>query len=208
MNELTKILGLTGGIASGKSTVSNYFKSINVPLIDADVVAHDVMSAGEPVVFEIAETFGDEYILENGEVDRTKLGDLVFSNPDQRRLLNDIVQGEIRQEIQRRKEIALTDDPDLIVLDIPLLFEGGYDKQVDLVMVVYVDGPTQKKRLLKRNTDLNEEDAENRIKSQMPLDMKAEKADVIIDNNGTVEETVDQIKTWVHVNCPRLKSIT
>lgn len=208
MNELTKILGLTGGIASGKSTVSNYFKSINVPLIDADVVAHDVMSAGEPVVFEIAETFGDEYILENGEVDRTKLGDLVFANPDQRRLLNDIVQDEIRQEINRRKEIALADDPDLIVLDIPLLFEGGYDKQVDLVMVVYVDGPTQKKRLLKRNTDLNEEDAENRIKSQMPLDMKAEKADVIIDNNGTVEETVDQIKTWVHVNCPRLKSIT
>ena len=208
VNELTKILGLTGGIASGKSTVSNYFKSINVPLIDADVVAHDVMSAGEPVVFEIAETFGDEYILENGEVDRTKLGDLVFANPDQRRLLNDIVQDEIRQEINRRKEIALADDPDLIVLDIPLLFEGGYDKQVDLVMVVYVDGPTQKKRLLKRNTDLNEEDAENRIKSQMPLDMKAEKADVIIDNNGTVEETVDQIKTWVHVNCPRLKSIT
>lgn len=208
VNELTKILGLTGGIASGKSTVSNYFKSINVPLIDADVVAHDVMSAGEPVVFEIAETFGDEYILENGEVDRTKLGDLVFANPDQRRLLNDIVQDEIRQEINHRKEIALADDPDLIVLDIPLLFEGGYDKQVDLVMVVYVDGPTQKKRLLKRNTDLNEEDAENRIKSQMPLDMKAEKADVIIDNNGTVEETVDQIKTWVHVNCPRLKSIT
>ncbi len=205
---MTKILGLTGGIASGKSTVSKYFKSLNVPLIDADVVAHDVMSAGEPVVFEIAETFGDEYILENGEIDRTKLGDLVFANPDQRRLLNEIVQGEIRQEINRRKEIALADDPDLIVLDVPLLFEGGYDKYVDLVMVVYVDGPTQKERLLKRNTDLNEEDAENRIKSQMPLEMKAEKADVIIDNNGTIEETVDQIRSWVKINCPRIKSIT
>lgn len=204
---MTKILGLTGGIASGKSTVSKYFKSLNVPLIDADVVAHDVMRAGEPVVREIADAFGAEYILENGEIDRARLGQTVFANPYKRKQLNGIVQGKIRQEIERLIKAELAKEPDLIVLDIPLLYEAKYDYQVDLVMVVYVDGETQKRRLLKRNTDLTEEDVKYRIKSQMPLELKAEKADVIIDNNGTIEETVAQIEMWVQANCPKIKAI-
>ena len=106
MNKFTKILGLTGGIASGKSTVRQYFKSLNIPLIDADKVAHDVMQAGEPVVLEIAKTFGDDYILANGEIDRAKLGDLVFKDSDKRKQLDKIVQGEIRKEINRLKELA------------------------------------------------------------------------------------------------------
>lgn len=205
MNKLTKILGLTGGIASGKSTVSQYFKSLNIPLIDADKVAHDVMQAGEPVVLEIAKTFGDDYILANGEIDRAKLGDLVFKDSDKRKQLDKIVQGEIRKEINRLKELALEDNPELIVLDIPLLFEAGYDKSVDLVMVVYVDGATQKERLMKRNTELEEADAKNRIKSQMSLEMKADKAAIVIDNTGTIDETIDQIKKWVHEKFPNIK---
>lgn len=204
---MTKILGLTGGIASGKSTVSKYFKSLNVPLIDADEVAHDVMRAGEPVVREIADAFGAEYILENGEIDRARLGQAVFANPYKRKQLNGLVQGKIRREIERLIKVELAKEPDLIVLDIPLLYEADYDYHVDLVMVVYVDGPTQKRRLLKRNTDLTEEDVEHRIKSQMPLELKAEKADVIIDNNGTIEETVEQIERWVQENCPKIKPI-
>ena len=204
---MTKILGLTGGIASGKSTVSKYFKSLNVPLIDADEVAHDVMRAGEPVVREIADAFGAEYILENGEIDRVRLGQTVFANPYKRKQLNGLVQGKIRREIERLIKVQLAIEPDLIVLDIPLLYEADYDYHVDLVMVVYVDGPTQKRRLLKRNTDLTEEDVEHRIKSQMPLELKAEKADVIIDNNGTNEETVEQIEAWVQENCPKIQPI-
>ena len=204
---MTKILGLTGGIASGKSTVSKYFKSLNVPLIDADEVAHDVMRAGEPVVREIADAFGAEYILENGEIDRARLGQTVFANPYKRKQLNGLVQGKIRREIERLIKVELAKEPDLIVLDIPLLYEADYDYHVDLVMVVYVDGPTQKRRLLKRNTDLTEEDVEHRIKSQMPLELKAEKADVIIDNNGTIEETVEQIEAWVQENCPKIQPI-
>lgn len=205
MNKLTKILGLTGGIASGKSTVSQYFKSLNIPLIDADKVAHDVMQAGEPVVLEIAKTFGDDYILANGEIDRAKLGDLVFKDSDKRKQLDKIVQGEIRKEINRLKELALEDNPELIVLDIPLLFEAGYDESVDLVMVVYVDGATQKERLMKRNIELEEADAKNRIKSQMSLEMKADKAAIVIDNTGTIDETIDQIKKWVHEKFPNIK---
>lgn len=205
MNKLTKILGLTGGIASGKSTVSQYFKSLNIPLIDADKVAHDVMQAGEPVVLEIAKTFGDDYILANGEIDRAKLGDLVFKDSDKRKQLDKIVQGEIRKEINRLKELALEDNPELIVLDIPLLFEAGYDESVDLVMVVYVDGATQKERLMKRNTELEEADAKNRIKSQMSLEMKADKAAIVIDNTGTIDETIAQIKKWVHEKFPNIK---
>ena len=201
---MTKILGLTGGIASGKSTVSNYFKDLKVPLIDADQVAHDVMRAGQPVVFEIAETFGADYILENGEIDRARLGQTVFADSEKRKQLNDIVQDEIRQEIKRLTKVELAKEPDLIVLDIPLLFEGKYDEKVDLVMVVYVDGETQKRRLMKRNPELTEEDAVNRIKSQMPLELKAEKADAVIDNNGTLEETVEQIEAWVQANCPKI----
>lgn len=204
---MTKILGLTGGIASGKSTVSNYFKDLKVPLIDADQVAHDVMRAGQPVVCEIAETFGADYILENGEIDRARLGQIVFADPEKRKQLNDIVQGEIRQEIKRLTHAELAKEPDLIVLDIPLLFEGKYDEKVDLVMVVYVDGETQKRRLMKRNPELTEEDAVNRIKSQMPLELKAEKADAVIDNNGTLEETVEQIEAWVQANCPKIQPI-
>ena len=120
MNGMTKILGLTGGIASGKSTVSNYFKALKVPLIDADQVAHDVMRAGQPVVCEIAETFGADYILENGEIDRARLGQIVFADPEKRKQLNDIVQDEIRQEIKRLTHAELAKEPDLIVLDIPL----------------------------------------------------------------------------------------
>lgn len=204
---MTKILGLTGGIASGKSTISNYFKKLNVPIVDADQVARDVMSAGQPVVEDIRRQFGEEYILKNGEINRSRLGDTVFTYPEKRHQLNAIVQGEIRKEMKRRTEAHLAEGPPLIVIDVPLLYEGNYDKYVDLVMVVYVDEETQKERLLKRNPELSEEDAINRIQSQMPLEEKAKRADVVIDNNGPLEDTLEQVKTWVQEACPSLELI-
>lgn len=194
---MTKVLGLTGGIASGKSTVSDYFKKQHIPVVDADVVAREVMRAGQPVVAKIQEAFGDKVILENGEIDRDQLGQIVFTNPEKRKLLNQLVHGEIRKEILSQSKALQAADHALIVLDIPLLIEGDYQDEVDEVMVVYVNHETQKERLLKRNTHLSEEEALNRIYSQMPLDDKAKQADVLIDNNGPIKQTLKQVEDWL-----------
>lgn len=202
---MTKILGLTGGIASGKSTVSKYFASLNIPIIDADLVAREVMRAGSPAVEDIREQFGEEVLLENGEINREYLGELVFTYPEKRKQLNEIVQGRIRSEIADQTKALLEKNPPLIILDIPLLYEETYETEVDEVMVVYVDADVQKERLLKRNKDLTEEDALNRILSQIPLSEKAKLADVLIDNNGTIEQTLAQVKSWLKTTAPEIE---
>lgn len=202
---MTKILGLTGGIASGKSTVSKYFASLNIPIIDADLVAREVMRAGSPAVKDIREEFGEEVLLENGEINREYLGELVFTYPEKRKQLNEIVQGRIRTEIADQTKALLEKNPPLIILDIPLLYEETYETEVDEVMVVYVDADVQKERLLKRNTDLTEEDALNRILSQIPLAEKAKLADVLIDNNGTIEQTLAQVRDWLKTTAPEIE---
>lgn len=194
---MTKVLGLTGGIASGKSTVSDYFRKRKIPVVDADLVAREVMKAGHPTVKKVGEQFGQEVILENGEIDRDKLGQMIFSSPEKRKQLNAIVQDDIRAQILEEKESLLKEKHALIVLDIPLLFEGNYESSVDEVMVVYVEKSTQKERLLKRNPGLSETDALNRIYSQMPLEDKAKQADILIDNNGTIEQTTKQVANWL-----------
>lgn len=198
--QMTKILGLTGGIASGKTTVSNYLRSLNIPLIDADLLARKVMRAGQPAVAEIVEVFGKGVLLANGEINRQELGRIVFESEDKRKELNRIVQYKIREEIQNEIETYLKDEPTLIVLDIPLLYEENYEREVDEVMVVYVDSDTQKDRLLKRDKDLSEVDAINRINSQMALSEKAKRADVVIDNNGSVESSIEQVSEWLQAN--------
>lgn len=199
---MTKILGLTGGIATGKSTVSKFFSDLNIPIVDADLVAREVMKAGSPAVLEIKKQFGEEVLLKNGEINREYLGELIFSSPDKRKKLNEIVQDKIREAMETEKEKLLETEPALLVLDIPLLYEESYETEVDEVMVVYVDADVQKARLLKRNTDLSEEDALNRIYSQMPLKEKVKRADVVINNNGTIEETLTQVKNWLEDNIP------
>lgn len=194
---MTKVLGLTGGIASGKSTVSNFFKEHQIPVIDADVVSREVMQAGEPAVKEIQRVFGDEVIQENGEIDRSKLGAIVFESPSKRVALNEIVHGEIGRRIMDQLEALKKEGHKLVVMDIPLLYEAGYEGKVDEVMVVYVDKDTQKERLLKRNPGLSENDAINRIYSQMPLEDKAKRADVLINNQGTVKQTIKQVEQWL-----------
>lgn len=202
---MTKILGLTGGIASGKSTVSKYFSSLNIPIVDADLVAREVMRAGSPAVKEIEEQFGEEVLLDNGEINRTYLGDLIFTYPEKRKQLNQIVQGRIREAMEAEKAKYIKENPPLIILDVPLLFEENYETEVDEVMVVYVDFETQKERLMKRNKDLSEDDALNRILSQIPLAEKAKQADILIDNNGTIEQTIQQVKDWLKTNVIEIK---
>ena len=163
---MTKIVGLTGGIASGKSTISNFFKEQGIPVIDADRIAHEVMRAGEPAVEEIRQAFGNEVIQKNGEIDRDKLGAIVFESDEKRDKLNRIVHGEIRKRIKEKRNQLIEEKHPLIILDIPLLFEVGYDNEVDEVLLVYVDRETQIERLLAR--DLTRQDAINRIQAQMP----------------------------------------
>lgn len=194
---MSLVLGLTGGIASGKSTVSRYFKSLEVPIVDADLIAREVMKAGSPTVSTIRKQFGDDVILDNGEIDRKRLGKIIFASSEKREQLNSIVQATIRTEILNQKNKLVAEKYPLVVLDVPLLYEESFEQAVDLVMVVYVDVEIQKERLLKRNPELSEIEAENRIQSQMPLDKKAALADVVIDNNGAIEETIKQVNNWV-----------
>ena len=201
---MTKILGLTGGIASGKSTVSEYIKSYGVPVVDADLVARDVMKAGAPAVLEIRDQFGEEVLLENGEINREYLGRLVFNSFEKRNQLNAIVQDRIREALEKEIAKHMEKEPPLLVLDIPLLYEEGYEDEVDEVMVVYVDPDVQKERLLKRDENLSETDALNRMYSQMPLSEKTKLADVLINNNGTVNETLSQVRDWLEENVPEL----
>lgn len=192
---MAKILGLTGGIASGKTTVSNYFKKLKVDVVDADEIAHEIMRAGQPVVGEIAAYFGEEILLENGEINRERLGKIVFESDEKREKLNQIVQKKIRKKIKEERDKLL--DKELIVLDIPLLYEQSYEDLVDQVMVVSVKETAQKKRLMDRNSQLTEEDAMNRIASQMSLKEKVRKADIVIDNNGSIENTMEQVRDWL-----------
>lgn len=197
---MTKILGLTGGIASGKSTVSNYLRALAVPIIDADLVSREVMRKGTPTVEKVVAQFGEEVLLEDGEINRKYLGDLIFTYPEKRKQLDAIVHGEIKKVMLAEKEALLKEGHALILMDVPLLFEADYEDEVDEVMVVYVDSATQKERLLKRNPELTEEEALNRIYSQMPLEDKAKQADVLVDNNGTVEHTIQQVENWLEEN--------
>lgn len=201
---MTKVLGLTGGIASGKSTVSEYIKSYGVPVVDADLVARDVMKAGAPAVLEIRDQFGEEVLLENGEINREYLGRLVFNSFEKRNQLNAIVQDRIREALEKEIAKHMKEEPPLLVLDIPLLYEEGYENEVDEVMVVYVDPDVQKERLLNRDENLSEADALNRMYSQMPLSEKTKLADVVINNNGTVNETLSQVRDWLEENVPEL----
>lgn len=194
---MTKVLGLTGGIGSGKTTISNYFRSLDIPVIDADIVARQVIRAGEPVVKEIAQVFGSDILLADGEINRGFLSEQIFASEEKRKELDRIVQPPIRKAIKKERDHQLAKHPRLIVLDIPLLYEEGYETEVDQVMVVYVDPTTQKERLLKRDRYLTEQGARNRIQSQMSLSEKAKKADIVIDNNGTIEESIQQVNDWL-----------
>ncbi|MER2063038.1 MAG: dephospho-CoA kinase [Alkalibacterium sp.] len=193
------ILGLTGGIASGKSTVSRYLKELGFPVVDADVIARAVMEIDEPAYKKVTEFFGTAILNPDRSINRQLLGEIVFNDSEKLSLLNTLVQKEIFRAIMKKKAELSSSEHDLIVLDIPLLYEAGYDKVVDEVMVVYVDYETQLNRLKKRD-QLTEAAAVKRIEAQESLEAKKVKADVLIDNTGTVEQTKNQIDSWLTKN--------
>lgn len=191
---MTMVIGLTGGIATGKTTVSNYLKELGYPVIDADVIARQVVEPGTKGLRMITDTFGEKVLTSDGQLDRQQLAQLVFTSSELLQQLNQILQPIIRERIQ---ELISTSKASVVVIDVPLLYEQHYEELCDVVMVVSVQPQQQLKRLMNRN-HFTMDEAKNRVASQMPLSSKERLADVVIDNNGSVKETRQQVKKWLN----------
>lgn len=190
---MTKILGLTGGIAMGKSTISNFLRDKGIPIVDADEIAHAVLEF-KAVKVQLVKAFGTPILNEQKQVDRKQLGKIVFGESKKLGELNQIVQPVIRQEIIRQLK-SFTTEP-MVVLDAPVLFEQGYETLVDCIMVVSTTPAEQLRRLMERD-HLTREDAQKRIDAQMPIEIKQKKADVTIDSSGSIEATQKQVIEWL-----------
>lgn len=191
MNALN--IGLTGGIACGKSTVAAMLTELGAVLVDADRIAREVVEPGMPALGAIAERFGPSVLLENGALNRRRLGDLVFADPVERKALEAILHPPIRARMKELMQDAEMREPHrLVVVDVPLLYESNLAALFSAVMVVYIPAPLQIERLMARDK-LSRDQAEARIRSQMPIEEKRRKADFVIDNSGSPEETKAQI---------------
>jgi len=186
------IIGLTGGIGTGKSTVSAMIKAKGIMVIDSDQIAREVVEPGSKALAQIVAHFGQEVLLPDGRLNRKALGARVFGNEEERKRLMEITHPAIFAETEKRISEAKKNGEALIVLDSPLLIETGRYKQTDLVVLVYADEETQLQRIMSRD-NLTEEEARYRINAQMPIDEKRQYADIIIDNRGTIEELEVQV---------------
>lgn len=186
-----KIIGITGGISSGKSTVTNFLRKQGFQVVDADALVHQLQKPGGHLFEALVQHFGQEIILENGELNRPLLASLIFSNPEEREWSKQI-QGEIiREELSTlRDQLAQTEE--IFFMDIPLLFEQDYSAWFDETWLVYVDRDVQVERLMKRDY-LSKDEAESRLAAQWPLEEKTKLASRILDNNGSRDQLVSQV---------------
>jgi dephospho-CoA kinase len=191
-------LGLTGGIATGKSTVSAMLVRRGAKLIDADQIAREVVLPGSPVLAQVSERFGKAVLQEDGGLHRKKLGEIIFADPSARKELENILHPPIRMIMKERMRTWETEHPhDLVVVDIPLLFESNLQSMFSEVMLVYTTTEIQLERLMRRE-GIGMFEAQLRLKAQMEIDKKKTLADIVIDNSGTVEETEKQIDDFWH----------
>ena len=192
-----KIIGITGGIASGKSTVTNFLRKQGFQVVDADAVVHQLQKPGGSLFQALVQHFGQKIILENGELNRTLLASLIFSNTDEREWSKQI-QGEIiREELATlRDQLAQTEE--IFFMDIPLLFEQDYVSWFDETWLVYVDRDVQVERLMKRD-HLSKDEAEFRLAAQWPLEKKKDLASYVLDNNGSRDQLVSQVVTQLKI---------
>lgn len=192
------LLGLTGGIATGKSTVSKRFKEHHkLTIIDADIIARQVVEPGTSAYKAIVKHFGESILQEDGTLDRPALGRAVFGNEPNRLYLNSVVHPAVRKEMLRQVVAAYIKGCDMVILDIPLLFESKLDRFCSQTVVVSCDEDKQFERLRKRDPHLSEDDAQKRIASQMSLEEKRSKANHVIDNNGSLENLYAQVDSLV-----------
>jgi len=189
-----KTIGLTGGIATGKSTVSAMLRELGAIILDADVIGRELMAPGQPAWEKVRERFGNEYLMPDGQIDRQKLGRLVFSDSSALKDLNDITHPLIKEYVGKELERLRKEGfQGIVVIDAALLFEAGWADIVDEVWVVTADSQTQIERLMKRN-HYSREEAINRINSQMSQEEKVAKADKVIDNSSSIDDTLRQVK--------------
>lgn len=188
---MAKIIGITGGIASGKSTVTEFLRKNGFEVVDADTVVHQLQKPGGRLYQTLVEHFGEKILLENGELNRPLLASLIFSNPEEQEW-SKRTQGEIiREELAAlRNQLAQTEA--LFFMDIPLLFEQNYASWFDETWLVYVNRDVQLERLMKRD-QISKETAESRLNSQWPLERKISLASHSLDNNGNQEQLIAQV---------------
>ncbi|MCY6990688.1 dephospho-CoA kinase [Staphylococcus argensis] len=180
---MPKVIGLTGGIATGKSTVSELLSAHGFKIIDADIAARQAVAKGSKGLEQVREAFGEEAITEEGEMDRSYVGDIVFNQPEKRVELNNIIHPIVR-EIMDKKKAEYVEQGHNVIMDIPLLFENELQDTVDEVWLVYTSESIQIDRLMERN-DLSADDAKARIYSQISIDKKRRMADHVIDNRDS-----------------------
>jgi dephospho-CoA kinase len=197
---VSRIIGLSGGIGSGKSTVARELQALGATVIDADAIVHELQAPGAPLLDEIAAAFGRHLIRPDGSLDRAALGDLVFRDADARKRLGEIVHPVVGAEVARRLAAARAAGAPLVVLDIPLLFEGrragtgsAAALRFDASVLVYASEETQITRQMARD-GCSREEAVRRIRAQMPLAEKRALADHVIENDGDLADTRRQVR--------------
>ena len=187
------VIGLTGGIASGKSTISDMLRELGAAVIDADLVSREVVTQGSNAYNRIIESFGKEILLGDGEINRKQLGNIVFSNDEKLKLLNEITHPAIIENVNAKVEALRKQQKKVVVVDAAILIEMGLNKHVDCVWLVLANRETQLKRVMERDK-LSSEDAWNRINAQMSNDERLKYADAVIDTTYPVEIVKNKVK--------------
>lgn len=187
------IIGLTGGIATGKSTVADMFSELGVVVLDADELARQVVEPGKPAFVDIVDAFGDEVVADDHTLDRTRLGEIIFRDDEARSTLEAITHPRIAQAMFDGARHAFDAGHDWVLYDAALLVETGTHRILDALIVVHCSETTQLQRLTERD-DITDTQARQRIDAQMPLDDKRRAADFVIDNDGTIEDTRRQVR--------------
>lgn len=204
--EHMRLIGITGSIASGKSTVSSELARKGYPVIDGDVLSRELTGPGGAAIKDIRSVFGDRYILPNGSLNRREMGALVFSEPLARDRLDHVMAPYLKELTLKRIESIRSSGADLCFLDFPLLYEKGYDKYCDTVWCVWIPEDIQLKRLMSRDGYTREE-ALSRMRAVMSSDEKANRAPVVIDNSGPVDDTLQQVEEQLLIELSRTGSV-
>ena len=189
------ILGITGSIATGKSTVVNIFKQYGFSVVDADIIAREVVEPNTAGLKKVVETFGSSVLCSDGSLNRKQLGQIIFSDTKKRQALNALLapflQEAIIEQIKRASAVS-----SLVIADIPLLYEAGYDKYMDQVAIVYIPEDLQVQRLMKRDR-ITKKEAQKKVASQLSIEEKKKRADIIFDNQESLSSIRQQIFSWL-----------
>jgi dephospho-CoA kinase len=186
------VIGLTGGIASGKSTVSKMICDLNIPVIDTDKMAKETLKKGKPAYQKVVEVFTKDILLPGGDINRKKLGRIVFGNEERRQQLNKIVHPIVWKEVELEIKQYASKGAKVVVVDVPLLFESSFDRICDVTICVYTTAFKQLERLMERDY-IDETYAKMKIEAQMPLEEKCAKSDFVIDNSRSILETKKEL---------------